>query len=322
MIWLTWRQFRAPALAAGIALAALAVYLLVEGLQIRQDYDEFIVNGAGVAADVLSQRHGSQLALVGTLLLVAPALLGAFLGAPLVARELETGTHRLVWTQGVTRMRWLTVKLAVTVLASAAVTGALSVLLTWAASPYDRLVGERFDPMFFGARNIAPLGYAVFAVVAGIAIGLLIRRTVPAMAVTLAVFAALQFVMPAMVRPHLQTPVTATIALDGQSMTGISIGADGIRVHGLGYPGAWVLTPEGLLVDRAGQPITRAEVDACTEGTDLDKTFDCLEDRGLQVQMTYHPAESYWTFQWLEFAIFLGLAGLLAGLAFWRIRKS
>jgi hypothetical protein len=61
----------------------------------------------------LSEEFSGRFQSLGlvSLLLFLPALVGLFWGAPLVARELEHGTHRLVWTQGVTRLRWATVKL-------------------------------------------------------------------------------------------------------------------------------------------------------------------------------------------------------------------
>lgn len=37
--------------------------------------------------------------------LAVPAVIGMFWGAPLISRELETGTHYLAWNQGVTRTR-------------------------------------------------------------------------------------------------------------------------------------------------------------------------------------------------------------------------
>ena len=49
--------------------------------------------------------------LFGTALIVVPAILGIFWGAPLITRELEAGTHRLVWSQSVSRTRWLAIKL-------------------------------------------------------------------------------------------------------------------------------------------------------------------------------------------------------------------
>ncbi len=121
-------------------------------------------------------------------LLVLPALIGVFWGAPLVARELETGTFRLAWTQGVTRQRWLAVKLTLAGLASMAVAGLLSLILTWWFSPIDRVQLNQLTPAMFGVRGITPIGYAAFAFALGVTAGAFIRRTIPAMAATIVVF--------------------------------------------------------------------------------------------------------------------------------------
>ena len=123
---------------------------------------------------------------------VAPAIIGVFWGAPLVARELEAGTHRLAWTQSVTRTRWLATKLGVTTLAAAATVGLLTFAVTWWSQPLDGALSStqgglpsRITPVTFAMRGVVPVGYAVFAVVLGATLGAVFRRSLPAMAVTL-----------------------------------------------------------------------------------------------------------------------------------------
>jgi ABC-type transport system involved in multi-copper enzyme maturation permease subunit len=325
MIWLTWRQFRGQAVVALATLAALAIFLVILGLRLRHAYDLNVgCEGCSApdGAQTLKDKYFSVLLLTGFLMILLPAVVGAFWGAPLIARELETGTHRLVWNQSVTRTRWLAVKLGFVTLAAVAFTGALSLLFTWAASPYDRALDDRFDPIFFPTRNLAPLGYTVFAVVAGIAIGLITRRTVIAMAVTLAAFAALQILMPTVIRAHLQTPVTQSVAFSAANTHGISLGADGrTKVPGYDVPGAWMLTAESELLDASGSPVKQAVTEQCMTGKfEGDKA--CLEAQNLHSVQTFQPADRYWTFQWLEFGIYLLLAALLAGFAFWRIPRG
>ena len=149
------------------------------------------------------------------IILLAPAVIGLFWGAPLIARELETGTAAVAWNQSVTRTRWLAVKLTVIGLTAMAVTEALSLMQTWWAAPISQAVADgasvgpaqsRFTQLNFATHGLTPLGYAAFAFVLGVTAGALIRRTVPAMAVTLAIFAALQVAMPLWVRPNLAPP--------------------------------------------------------------------------------------------------------------------
>lgn len=325
MIWLTWRQFRSQALVAVATLAALTIYLVFLGLRLRHVYEVNVgCTGCslGTARETMENTYSDKVLLTGFLVVLLPAVIGAFWGAPLIARELETGTQRLVWNQSITRTRWLAVKLAFVTLAGAIVAGTLSLLFTWAASPYDRLFDSRFDPMLFPTRNVAPVGYAVFAVVAGITIGLLARRTVVAMAITLAAFAALQILMPTVIRPHLQPPVTETVSFTAAGAHGFGISGDGdVSLRGYAIPGTWSLTDEQDLLDATGTPVTQEQVDDCMRG-DYAKDMACLEAKNLHVNLSYQPADRYWTFQWLEFAVYLVLAGLLAGLAFWRIPRG
>jgi hypothetical protein len=75
-----------------------------------------------------------------------PAVIGIFWGAPLIARELETGTFRLAWTQSITRTRWLAVKLALTGLVAMAVTEALGLMYGWWAAPIAQAAGSILHP--------------------------------------------------------------------------------------------------------------------------------------------------------------------------------
>ena len=154
-----------------------------------------------------------------------------FWGAPLIARELEAGTFRLTWNQSVTRTRWLTVKLALIGVAAMAVTEAFSLLQAWWAAPIGKAVGlggsasifseGRFGWFVFPTHGITPLGYAAFGFALGVTAGLLARRPVPAMAITLAIFAAVQFITPLWIRPHLfpTSQTTATIAAAGANVS-------------------------------------------------------------------------------------------------------
>jgi ABC-type transport system involved in multi-copper enzyme maturation permease subunit len=325
MIWLTWRQFRGQALVAAAALAALTIFLVILGLQLRSAYDANVACtgcSAQTGADLLKDRYFNVLLLTGFFIIVVPALLGAFWGAPLIARELEAGTHRLAWNQSITRTRWLAVKLSFVTLAGVAFAGALSLLFTWAASPYDRALDDRFDPLFFPTRNLAPLGYAVFAVVAGITIGLLLKRTVVAMAVTLGVFLAIQILMPTVIRPHLQAPITNDVQFTAGGAHGIWVNQTGrVQVEGYDVPGAWMLTGEATLLDATGAQPEKGAIKKCFTG-DFRKDKACLEGLNLHSVQTYQPADRYWTFQWLEFGIYLLLALLFAGYAFWRIPRG
>ncbi len=331
MIWLTWRQFRTPAWVTAGALAALAITLTITGIYLRQVYaDAGVATCAGNCQtqiqNFLDEIGASAVPLVYFLSLalayLLPAVIGIFWGAPLVAREWESGTYRLVWNQSVTRTRWLAAKLGLLACASVASAGLLSLMVSWWASPIDHVRLDRITPMVFGARGITPIGYAVFAFALGVTAGLLLRRTVTAMAVTLVVVAAVQVAMPLWIRPHLIEPATLDTPLVASAIKGMGMSDNGdqMRVTAeVELPGDWVLanttvTSDGKIFDGPGNPQT------CGRNASPQACIDWIGSLHLQQHVTYQPANRYWPLQLVETGILLVLAMMLAGVCFYRIR--
>ncbi|WP_433065313.1 ABC transporter permease subunit [Dactylosporangium sp. CS-033363] len=328
MIWLTWRQFRTQAIVAAVALAALAAYLLYIGVQIRHDYTSQVLGCVPedclVTKREFLNRYEAPVGIVSLLLMAVPGLIGVFWGAPLVARELETKTDRLVWNQSVTRGRWLGVKLAVLGLAALAAAGLLSLLVTWSASDYDQYVGNRFAAPNFGARNVVPLGYALFAFVLGVVVGLLVRRTVASMAIVVAVYAALQILVPNAIRSHLLPPVTTDVALTQDVLAhanGFGLNQSSARIIGYTMAGTWPSDSIHQIYNADGTPYTSEQNRSCMTGS-IDKDFDCLATRNLHFTYTYQPGSRYWPFQWIETSAYLVLSVLLAGFGLWWVRRK
>ena len=65
-----------------------------------------------------------------------------FVGAPLVARELESGTFRFAWTQGRSRVQWIVIKLVLLAVVLTAFALAFSALFTWWYRPFDAISGR------------------------------------------------------------------------------------------------------------------------------------------------------------------------------------
>jgi ABC-type transport system involved in multi-copper enzyme maturation permease subunit len=312
VIWLSWRQLRTSAAILYGALAVVAVVVLVSGLRLHQAYTASGIAGCtGDACEAVAQAFVArdpflQTVLSNVLLLLLPAVAGVFWAAPLVARELETGTYRLAWTQSVSRTRWLTVKLAVVGLASVVATAALTVLVTWWYRPIDLVNGNGFSPAVFGARDLAPIGYAAFAFGLGVVAGVVTRRTLTAMAVTLVGYVAVRMSFAFWIRPHLQAPLSSVAPLDERGAPQL--------LGGSSAAGRWLLSE--TLTDPTG-----AVTDTIRVNTDdpCAATRSCLS--GYHLTTVYQPAGRYWTFQWLETGIFVGLAVALVGLAYWWLRR-
>lgn len=331
MIWLIWRQSRTQTVVALAALAAFAVVLTVTG---RHLADLYATSGiatcrtdcAALADNFLNQaRNGTTGTLfhIGTdVIYIVPAIIGVFWGAPLIARELETGTYRLVWNQSVTRGRWLAAKLLGVGLASTAIAGLFSLAVSWWANPIDKVGVHRITPDVFGARGIVPIGYAAFAFALGVMAGVLIRRTVPAMAITLAIVVAAQLAMPLWVRAHLIAPVHATNPLDVSKLEEFGMTNNGhMMVTGaVNRPGAWVLSNQ--TVTSTGKLFTGpANPTACGRDISPKTCIDWLGSLHLRQVVAYQPDGRFWALQWAETSIFLAVAALLAGLCFWWVRR-
>ncbi len=336
MIWLTWRQFRTQALAALAVLAATATYVLITGPQMRHTYNADLAAcktprlGCGSLLPQVLEPYQSAEHLLGLLLLVLPALIGIFWGAPLVAAEFERGTHRMAWNQSVTPARWLAVKLSVVGLATVAATGLFSLMITWWSGPIDHITHDRFGALTFAARDIVPFGYAAFAFALGTTLGLFLRRSLLAMALVLALFIPLQVLFASEIRANLLPTTTATMAINGHTLgnqaNGISqrVGdpAGPITVLGLGPASVWIQSATSI-ENHSGQTIPGTQVAGCLNepNASMANVGDCLAPYDLHVDYTYQPASNYWPLQWFETGIYLALAGLLTGACFWRIRR-
>jgi len=371
MIWLTWRQFRPQAITAAIALAVVAILVAATRPGLANGYAAAGLPtchaNCGTIASTFLDRIGNfdHILFYGSafLMYLAPAVMGLFWGAPLIAREVEAGTHRIAWNQSVTRTRWTLVKLGLVGLAAVATAGLLSLMVTWWASPIDAasLLGgsaqaaaagghgvhvsfsgfaeARLDPVIFDARGVAPLGYAAFAFVLGVAAGtVLLRRTLAAMALTLVVFVVVQVLMPNFVRPHLLPPARFTAPLSSQHGPVNVNAASGVAYIQLtapfAKPGAWVLSdivitpsgaePSNVIMTPAGPELTtmpRACVPAPGSGINPVACGNTLAAMHLRQSVSYQPASRFWPLQWIETGIYLVLAAGLGWLCVWQVRR-
>jgi hypothetical protein len=330
MMWLTWRQFRIQAAVLFGASAVLAAVLAATGPGLARAYH------ADPAHFLPQVSHADQaLYLISALAVLAvPVIIGLFWGAPLVTRELDAGTHRLAWTL-TTPARWLLAKTGLLGLAAIAAGGLLSLAVTWWAGPVDAaiaaapgvpgpglLVFTRLSREIFDSRGVVPLGYAAFAFALGVTVGILTRRTLPAMAIFLPAFIAAQVIMAVSVRPALIPPDHLTTTITSADLLSVNV-ADSITVV-IDRPGAWIVSER--TVDAAGRP---ARVPAAVMTCILDAgpgpaTADCLTRLtrlGYRQQVSYQPATRFWALQRDETLIYLALAAVLAGLGTCWLRR-
>jgi hypothetical protein len=330
MIWLTWRQFRAQTVAAAGLLAVLAIAFAVTGPQLVHLYDTTVApchvqHDCPFAVGTFQSQDSFLQDVVRLVMLAAPALIGIFWGAPLIAHELEAGTQRLAWMQSVTRFRWLAVKLSMAGLVSMAAAGLLSLMVTWWFTPLDRVgPGGRLDPGVFSDRGIVPVGYAAFALALGVTAGLLIHRTVPAMVVTLAIFAAVETVFALRVRFHLIPAVRLESALNMHWVTETGTGGPAGRGSFFvaitpNLPGAWLGSSK--VTTASGSTALGRTPSACGQASSYNACTAAIGRMHLRQVLVYQPASRFWAFQWYETAIYFALALVLAGFCVWWVRR-
>src|SRR5579859_4658590 len=331
MAWVTWRQHRVALAGVIVVLGGLAAYLWQTGRGIHQAWN-FIVtchpaNSAtcGQAAGLFNSQYVPTEVTAGILLTLAPALIGAFVGAPVLARELETGTYRYAWTQGFGRWRWALGKLVPLAIVVTAATAAFSTLLSWFYQPYfatgHQALGlsqtSPFNAGLFDLREVAFPAWTLAAVAIGALAGMLIRRVVPAIAATLVVYAGLVFATGIFLREHYLTPLLTTkLTLPGS---------------------AWILsqwwTKGGVTLSQSTMqqvmlPIIQRLMPAVPEDQihlyklpTILNTERYLTQHGYTYWTSYQPVSRFWPFQWIEGGWLLALSVLLVAATIWLVRR-
>ena len=328
MMWLTWRQHRKQALFTAIGLAILAALMIPTGLTMHHMFNDSGLPGCvraigdaalvpnttqacGAAFTQFNSRfrtHGT----VGVLFLFLPLLVGLFWGAPLIAREVEQGTHRLVWTQGVSREHWAAVKFGLVGGVALVVSIAYGLGMSWWLAPLSRSgQNSRFNTFLFDMQGIVPIGYTLFAVALGIFAGTVWHKVLPAMAVTLVGFAGLRIALTVLARPHYLTARTITYPLQNVTRQPNT------------YRGDWVLSTG--IRDASGRMVAANTQVACPPDPTGPGAAGCGTGLGIEPGsynwQLYQPAGRFWAFQGIETGIFLALAAVLMYLAIRRIRR-
>jgi hypothetical protein len=255
----------------------------------------------------------------GFILQVLPVLIGAFVGAPVLARELETGTFRYAWTQGFGRRRWALAKLALLAIVLTAAAGAFGALLTWYYEPFvgDQSLGlprtTPLTPALFDLRGVGFPAWTLAAFAIGALAGMLIRRVVPAIVATLVVYGGLAFATAGFLRVHYLTPLLVSNNNNGVPDNAWVISQwwtkDGRFAFG-SYPPSNVLNqfcpPSSAGTGKNGAP----------EGWG-----PCLIQHGYAMWTSYQPASRFWPFQWIEGGWLLALSVLLIAATVWLVGR-
>jgi hypothetical protein len=299
LAWVSWRQYRLSAVGTAAFLAAIAIYLLIMGLRIRSGYAA--VASCSMAASHMSKTCQTALMLFGgyhvfgevtaAVMLAVPPLAGAFAGAPILARELDSGTFRFAWTQGAGRVRPTLARLALPAVTLTVAAAAISQLFGWFYYPFFATGDSAFDPQYFELTGLGFAAWTLAAFAVGALAGVLIRKVVPAIAAAMAAWAGLLLVTILYLRPHYQAALTVR--------NGHTTGATPWVIS------QWWTGPRGQHITNEQQIIALIN----------------HPRHGYSQWMTYQPAARYWHFQLIEGGWLLVLSLLLIAATIWLVRR-
>jgi ABC-type transport system involved in multi-copper enzyme maturation permease subunit len=325
MIWLTWRQYRKQALYTLIALAALAALMLPTGLAMHHAFTNSglaacldklgaaqLISSGGDGCRTLGQQFSDQfngLTFVGILFVVLPVFVGLFFGAPLVSREVEHGTHRLVWTQGVSRRRWALAKFGLIGAVTLLLATAYALGMSWWFGPIVANGGGRLGPVAFDVQGIAPIGYTLFAVALGIYAGTVSRKVLPAMGITLGGYAAVRILIETLVRPHYMAPESLSVPIQSAQQFNPAAG-DWVYAQGVINGAGHLVAPNSQI--QCPPADVRCGSEFSGQGFGAGPYSNWVQ---------YQPGSRFWAFQSIETGVFLALTALLLYLTIRRIRR-
>jgi ABC-type transport system involved in multi-copper enzyme maturation permease subunit len=358
MNWLAWRQHRKQFIVAGIFLVLFAAFMIPTGLNFWHTYQHALstcanTNTCNQLSSELLQSNVDQilLHLVKIVVVFIPIILGLFWGVPFLAREYADGTNKLIWTQSVSRKKWLTIKLTWALAGTVITAGAFVALDTWWFKTSNALNLDRFQTLQFSSQGIELIGCAVFAVALGIMFGAWFRRTMVALGVTLFVLIAIVVVIvPNFIRPYYETPLSYKASLLSNSIPGTTVSINGRQLTSSSGPisGAALVVSQGP-VNSQNQPLDTSNPPkqcivtnpgggvgsvgkraAIASGNPMPIismnggpaiSVDCLNTLGYKMQVKYQPSYRYWDFQRIEAAMYLALSVIPIGATYWLVLR-
>lgn len=366
MIWFTWRQYRTEALIVIIVLLLVTSILLITGMHIASFAHQLgnKIGNPGCVTDTCTEAqfklkdyieqnafgNGIFYSVFQTLLLALPVILGMFVGVQVVAPELEQGTYRLIWTQSIAWSRWLRIKISALLVCLLVGMGLLmSVLLWWKIPALSSSIS------FWGRENydvwsMTAIAYTLFALALGICAGTVLKKTVPAMAVTLVIFVVVRLLIAVYLRPSFLPPMVKLTPLLSNAQTSpaqtLFIKEDYVDRQGNRFdlnsgicknPGAGSSEPapsRAMLQWNMALPLMNItlpkgemggprgpETPTAAQTAQVNAYNQCIMAHGVQTKDTYQPADRFWLFQEIESGIYVVLSALLLAFTFWWTRS-
>ncbi|MGQ4712605.1 ABC transporter permease [Streptomyces anulatus] len=300
MPWLVVRQHRV-ALACVLGLTLVAALLIAYG---RNELVQLLDAKGWPEKDAGQPMENNRVyEYVGSILGGLPLILAVFIGAPLIAGDQENGTAQLVTTQSATRRQWLIAKLGLAY-SLALVSGVvLSALFTWWWKPYRSVfLSDWIDGAIFDNTGPVLPAFLLFLTAAGITIGTLIRRVLPAMVVTFLFTAITTMFVWDEIRVRLGDTQIFTYPMDTELPARY---AEAYEVD------RWVGSADGTLYGWG----------TCAEATEKAQNA-CIKEHGIVNDVIeYLDYSQMAPMQWTAAGILLTGTALLTAFTLWRVTR-
>ncbi|MFB7285903.1 ABC transporter [Actinacidiphila glaucinigra] len=306
MTWLIWRQHRAAFWTVLLATAAAVAWMLHQRAGLL---DHLTSHGWPHASPDKwlegMEPYRAETLKAGLGLLLVPVIAGVFLGAPLLAGDLESGTAKLVTTQVASPARWLAAKIGVTVPVVVVSTVALSLVCDAWWTPLTEQDGRTgWDLTVFTNTGPVPVALTVLTVLGGAAIGMVLRRTLLSMVVTF-FFAVAVEVVWAMHRLDFAEPLRI-VSRSGHGGSAPAVPAGGLEVDQSYLTGSGHTLPLSTCIH---EPSAKA-AEVCFRQKDV-----------VGHSVDYLPLSQLSTTQWLDASVLFALAAGVAVFILLRGRK-
>lgn len=296
LTWLVLRQHRTTTWVI-VALVVLGTATIVYG---RGEMADMLAARGWPDKDVSLDSAPQSYEYISSALGALPVVLGVFLGAPLIASDQEHGTAQLATTQSVPRRRWLAAKLTWCLSLVLVSTVVLATLFFWWWDPYrDLLLSEWLSGSVFDNTGPMLTALSLFLTTCGIAIGMLLRRVLPAMLATFFFSVAVQVAWD-MFRDRLATPRLMTWPLNDDTPARVNSSS-------VVETDRWISTADGQLYGWG----------TCAEQTEKASNA-CIKEHGIVNNMVeYFGYDQMPGMQWTGAALLLGATAVVAVFILW-----
>lgn len=320
----TWILHRGALVVIAAVSIAVLVAIVVGEIGVEGTYAHFLADNCVGAPHVGScprlaaaiTRSNTAVSYLAIVLHVLPVFVGVFVGAPLVARELESGSFRFTWTQSLGRKGFELRRIGLLALAAVVLSVVLGLLLGWYAHPLEVVgVQSQWDAGLFNSTALVLPACTLSALAVGTLLGFLVGRSVGAMAATAAVVGGLVVAALTVLHDHLLQ--IAAIAAHPRT-TGLEWGAlNRASLAGQGPKGSWLV--KAWITNPHGHVLGTTAIFTLMRHMPKSASADppaWLASLHYGYWISYQPADRLWVFQCIAAGVLVVLAiGVLIALS-------